>query len=213
LKVQRVVASGEDPGEFDVHCPLPSLPGVFKTTLATIPAESPYLWTDQRSTEEWGRRMSAHASGLRVGLCWAGGPIPPGRSVKLNQLDLLAGVGRVTWFSLQKGAAASELKLPGRMKMIDWTEDLRDFADTGSLIANLDLVITVDTAVAHLAGAIGTPVWTLLRHAADWRWMLNRDESPWYPTMRLFRDDLHGDWGPVAERVAESLHDLVANRG
>ena len=98
------------------------------------------------------------------------------------------------------------------MNLVDFTEDIRDFSDTAAFIENLDLVISVDTAVAHLAGALGKPVWTLIPFAPDWRWMLNREDSPWYPTMRLFRQPSPGDWGTVMENVSRALKELISNR-
>jgi ADP-heptose:LPS heptosyltransferase len=116
--------------------------------------------------------------------------------------------------SLQKGDAAAEAKAPpSGMELIDRTEELKDFADTAALIANLDLVISVDTAVAHLAGAMGKPVWTLLPFVAEWRWLQEREDSPWYPSMRLFRQSSLGDWDSVITRATDALSDWIKNRG
>jgi ADP-heptose:LPS heptosyltransferase len=121
-------------------------------------------------------------------------------------LARLGQVPGVRFFSLQKGEAAAEARTPPPgMELVDWTEELTDFADTAALIANLDLIITVDTAVAHLAGAMGKPVWTLLSFVADWRWLREREDSPWYPSMRLFRQSALGDWDNVIKRVADQL--------
>jgi ADP-heptose:LPS heptosyltransferase len=112
----------------------------------------------------------------------------------------------VRFFSLQKGKAEEESKTAiAKMGIVDWADELKDFADTAALIVNLDLVVSVDTAIVHLAGAMGKPVWTLLPFASDWRWLVGREDSPWYPTMRLFRQALIGDWGWVVQRVIEAL--------
>jgi hypothetical protein len=135
--------------------------------------------------------------------------------MKLAQLAPLAQVPGVRFFSLQIGEAAAEAKIktpPAGMELVDWTNELKDFADTAALIANLDLVIAVDTAVAHLAGAMGKPVWTLLPFVAEWRWLLDRQDSPWYPSMRLFRQSSRGDWDSVVARVADALSLWIKNR-
>jgi len=146
---------------------------------------------------------------LRVGITWAGGPKYKNdrkRSLHLSQLAPLAQVPGITFYSLQKGPAAAEVEnIPPGMQWIDLSDDLHDFADTAALISHLDLVISVDTAVAHLAGAMGKPVWVLLPTNADWRWLLERDDSPWYPTMRLFRQSRRGNWADVIERVVSAL--------
>jgi hypothetical protein len=133
-------------------------------------------------------------------------------------LALLAPLGQipgVRFISLQKGSAAQQqMRRPevAPLRLVDWTDELTDFAQTAALIERLDLVISVDTAVAHLAGALGKPVWVLLTYAADWRYLLNRDDSPWYPTMRLFRQSTHGDWTGVVQRVAAAFRQLQATR-
>ena len=166
----------------------------------------------------WRGRLAAVA-GLRVGLCWAGNPrrdtpaahaIDRRRSIALAQFAPLAWVTGAIFVSLQKGAAAAQAAAPpGGLSMHDWTDELADFADTAALIAALDLVITVDTAVAHLAGALGKPVWILNRFDACWRWLADRDDSPWYPSARLWRQPRPGDWDSVIADVARALHDLA----
>jgi len=182
---------------FDVHCPLLSLPGMFKTTLRNIPADVPYLRADETRVRQWLNRIPAD-NRRKVGLVWSGGAHPPGRAVPLEQLARLAEIPNIWFCSLQKGEAAAALR-SSQIQMADWTDELHDFADTAALVENLDLVISVDTAVAHLAGAMGKPVWVLLKFVPDWRWMLQRADSPWYPTMRLFRQSRLGDWkAPIA---------------
>ena len=204
---------------FDLHCPMLSLPLACDTTLATIPAELPYLRGDPSDAEPWRRRLN-DLPGLRIGLCWAGGPTPAlpvfqhsdrgmdrRRSITLARYAPLFAVPGVSVVSLQKGEAAAQT--PGRA-IHDWTAELTDFADTAALIEALDLVITVDTAVAHLAGALGKPVWILNRFDACWRWLTERTDSPWYPTARLFRQPAPGDWDSVIAEVAQALGQLVA---
>lgn len=204
-----VAAPGRPLPSFDLHGPLLSLPRIFAATLSNIPSAVPYLQVDAEQRIVWQHRLSVLSPALNVGLAWAGRPTQRNdrnRSMKLTTLAPLARVPGVRFFSLQKGQAAAETKSPPPdMEIVDWTEELKDFADTAALIANLDLVISVDTAVAHLAGAIGRPTWTLLSHVAGWHWLLDREDSPWYPTMRLFRQPSPGDWDKVAVRVADAL--------
>jgi len=207
--VEKWVAPGEALPPFDLHCPLLSLARAFGTTLESIPASVPYLFPDAKLRESWRTRLTAYPAELRVGLAWAGRPTHKNnrnRSMNLADLAPLLRLPGVRFISLQKGeAAAQATTLPEEERLVDWTQELQDFADTAALIANLDLVISVDTAVAHLAGAMGKPVWTLLPFAPDWRWLLHRDDSPWYPTMRLFRQRSPGDWRSVIDRVAEAM--------
>ena len=189
----------EDPlPGFDVHYPLLSLPLLFHTTPGSIPAEMPYLEPDAIIVQKWEDRIQPDTSRLKVGLVWSSNPKNTGihskKSVPLHTFSPLAGFHDVTFYSLQKGEAAAEAKSPpGGMRIVDYTDEILDFSDTAAFMENLDLVISVDTAVAHLAGALGKPVWTLLPYDPDWRWMLNRGDSPWYPTMRLFRKSSPGD--------------------
>ena len=208
LPVAEVVARGAALPAFDEHCPLPSLPMVFATSLQTIPAGIPYL--SAPAAPDWEKRLG-ELRGLRVGLCWAGSggySHDRWRSLTPASLAVLAGVPDVTFISLQKGAP----ELPP-LDIRDWTGELADFADTAALVACLDLVISVDTAIAHLAGALGRPVWLLNRFDADWRWLRDRDDSPWYPTLRQFRHAAPGDWAGVLHRVRAALEDLASRRG
>jgi hypothetical protein len=207
--VNRVFVFGEQLPEFDVHCPLLSLPLVFDTTLETIPAEVPYIKADSILVQRWKNKLKHDNSKLKIGLSWAGRPTHKRdrqRSISFDTFSPLLQINEVTFYSLQKGEAAGQAKNPTKgMKLIDYTDEMRDFSDTAAFIENLDLIISVDTAVAHLAGALGKPVWTLLPFAPDWRWMLHREDSPWYPTMRLFRQPSPGDWGSVINNVLRNL--------
>jgi Flp pilus assembly protein TadD len=196
------------------HCSLMSLPRVFGTTLQTIPALVPYLVPDAQKTAQWRSRLDAGGDQgqekpvLNVGLVWAGRLRPnPHRSIGLSALAPLGEIAGVRFVSLQKGEASQEA--PVGMRLTDWTAALNDFGDTAALIANLDLVISIDSAAAHLAGAMGKTAWVMLTFDADWRWLLERPDSPWYPTMRLFRQEKMGDWTrPIAE-VAAYLREMA----
>jgi len=195
-----------NPPPFDVQTALPSLPGIFATTLETIPASVPYLKADPDRAARWEARVAEAAAGKKsVGLVWAGRSHPdPFRSTTLADLAAIGQVSEHCLFSLQKGDGAAQKPPPG-IHLIDWTNELHDFADTAALIASLDLVITIDTSVAHLAGAMGKPTWVLLRHVPDWRWMLQGSECLWYPTMRLFRQPRLGDWKTPVAQIAAAL--------
>ena len=205
--IDRLISLNQPLPEFDVHCPLTSLPLALGATVKEIPATVPYLNADDLS-KRWNERL-AGADALNVGIVWAGSvhhSNDRNRSLSLALLGPLARNSGVTFYSLQKGKPADQILSPPQgMKLIDHATELNDFADTAALIANLDLVIAADTAVAHLAGALGKPVWVLLPYAPDWRWLLEREDSPWYPTMRLFRQKTWGDWPEVIERVAQAL--------
>jgi tetratricopeptide (TPR) repeat protein len=199
------------PDRFDVHVPLLSLPRLFHTTLETIPRQIPYITVDPTLIHHWQQRLD-HIQGFRVGIVWAGNPAHPNdrnRSCPLNAFAPLAQVSGVTLCSLQKGAAAAQVAQAGLA--IENLGPTRDFVETAAVIANLDLVISVDTAVAHLAGAMGRPVWLLLPFAPDWRWLLEREDTPWYPTMWLVRQPRPGDWAAVMQRVQETLITRVAS--
>jgi tetratricopeptide (TPR) repeat protein len=202
----RVASEGEEVGEYDVQCWLMSMPRIFGTRVETIPAEVPYLHADADLRRTWGERL-AGMDGVRVGLVWGGKRRPdPRRSAKLRELTALGDVKGVNFVSLQVGSQREELAdAPREMVIADFMDQVQDFADTAALVANLDLVITIDTAMAHLAGAMGKTVWVMLPYQGAWLWLLDRDDSPWYPTMRLFRQSSPGDWAGVAERVARAL--------
>src|SRR5262249_38481838 len=195
------------PPDFDVHAPLMSLPALLGTTLTTVPAEVPYLFADPELVERWRERLSG-LKGLRVGVAWQGNPRHPWdahRSFPLARLKALAEIPGVCLVSLQKGPGMEQVRqIRGRFSLLDLGADLDATAgplmDTAAVMKNLDLVVSADTAIAHLAGALGVPVWLALSAVADWRWLMDREDSPWYPTMRLFRQPRLGEWGPVFER-------------
>jgi tetratricopeptide (TPR) repeat protein len=203
--VSAVVAQGEDLPAFDAHLPLIAFPGLFETTIATIPWDDPYIHADPAREQQWAEGVAAAAPRKRkVGLVWTGNPENRGnrdRSVTLQQLAVLAKAADVTFFSLQKGVSAAQRgPVPEGMHFVDLTERLRDFSDTAALLAQIDLLITVDTSVLHLAGAMGRPTWALVPFSPPWHYHVGRDDSPWYPGMRLFRQQAEGDWGaPLAE--------------
>jgi tetratricopeptide (TPR) repeat protein len=202
--VDQVIAVGQPPPEFDLHCPLMSLPLVMRTTLRSIPANIPYL-----QSETWNEKLDGPQDDLKVGLVWAGRPTHSNdrnRSMKLAEFSRLSHVPGITFHTLQKGAAAAEaLSPPPGLHLVDHAAQLHDFVDTASLISTLDLVISVDSSVAHLAGALGKPVWVLLPYVPDWRWMRDRTDSPWYPTMRLFRQSRWGSWTEPLAQLATCL--------
>jgi tetratricopeptide (TPR) repeat protein len=204
-----------EPAEFDFHLPVMSLPNIFKTTLDSIPVEVPYLAVNPEKSRIWRDRMSGEANSLAVGIAWAGSPQHKedrDRSMRLSMFAPLGKIANVKFYSLQKGEAGTQAKENRELKLIDLTDELHDLSDTAAMMENLDLVISVDTSVAHLAGALARPVWTLLPIVPDWRWMLNRSDSPWYPTMRLFRQKSAGDWDGVVAAVAEQLTAAVRSR-
>jgi tetratricopeptide (TPR) repeat protein len=208
----RVIDDSEAPPPFDVHCSLLSLPMIFRTTLETIPNRVPYIRPDAESVARWRSKIEGEAGFRKVGLAWAGNRNQMNdhnRSMALHHLAPLGKVSGVRFYNLQIGEAARQASLPGAaLQFMDRTNEITDFADTAALIANLDLVISVDTSISHLAGAMAKPVWTMLCFAADWRYHLDRDDCPWYPTMRLFRQPAPGAWASVVERVAEALRDM-----
>jgi tetratricopeptide (TPR) repeat protein len=205
--IVRLVSQGESLPPFAAHIPLIGLPGVFGTTLQTIPWRGPYVRVDAERSARWARLVGKPV-GLKVGLIWAGDPAnwaDRERSIKFAALAPLARVRGATFYSLQKRDPAQAVSPPAEMKFIDLTGEERDLADTAAQISHLDLVIAVETSIAHLAGAMGARTWVLLAREPDWRWLLEREDSPWYPSMRLFRQTRGGDWAGVIERVAAAL--------
>ena len=208
----QVITDGDAQPDFQAHCRLLSLPWALGTELQTIPAKIPYVHADPAQVELWRQRLARDS--LRIGLAWAGGAQNPHdvrRSIALEQLAPLTRLEGMTFYSLQMGAPAGQLRqLGSRVRLIDLQDEQADFADTAAIVDHLDLVISVDTSVAHLAGAMGKPVWVLLHHAPDWRWMLEREDSPWCPTARLFRQRGPGNWPEVVVRVERELRALAA---
>jgi hypothetical protein len=189
----------------EVQAELMELPFVFRTTLDSLPAEVPYLRVDPARVAAQATRLKRRGR-LAVGLAWAAGAWDGGhRSLPVELVERLMAMPDVDWVCLQRGPPLTDA---GRLPFCDRGIRSDDPLDTAAMIAALDLVISVDTMVAHLAGALGAPVWTLLRYEADWRWMVERDDSPWYPTMCLFRQPTPGVWEPVIARVAEALASL-----
>lgn len=208
--VQSVVTPEQALPAHDCHAALMSLPLAFRTTLNTIPARIPYLRADGERIETWRTRLAPGGARLKVGLAWSGNPRFAAARTKacpVDQLVPLVETPHCDFFSLQKGEAASQVSRlnAASRRVIDYTGELDTFADTAALIDGLDLVITIDTVVAHLAGALGKPVWILLPYAADWRWLRGREDSPWYPTARLYRQPRIGDWDHVIQRVTTEL--------
>ncbi|MGB7546598.1 MAG: tetratricopeptide repeat protein [Terracidiphilus sp.] len=208
----EVAQLGVKPPDFDMECPLMSLPAVFATTMETVPWTGAYLGADPAMTAQKRKQFPGVHNGLRVGLAWAGNPrykADHRRSTRLETLLPLLRTPGIDWISLQKGEAAEQLAgLPGDVVIWDGSSQDSDLAETAALMATLDLVITTDTCIAHLAGAMGKPVWILLPHLADWRWMQQSETTPWYPTAWLFRQSVPGDWTGVLERVIGALESL-----
>jgi tetratricopeptide (TPR) repeat protein len=203
----HVVSDAEALPFHDFHCPMMSLPLAFRTTLNTVPGQVPYLRADAARVAYWRERLG-RGERPRVGLAWAGRQHPPvvyARDMPLAKLQPLLAAA-VDFISLQKGVRQGECMLLAGMPVRHFGEELADFADTAALLSNLDLLITVDTAIAHVAGALGKPVWLMNRYASCWRWLLQRSDSPWYPTMRLFRQPKFGDWDSVVADIGASLN-------
>ncbi len=207
--VSVVHARGGSEPRYDVACPLLSLPSMFRTTLETIPASVPYLRAGEQRVALWRQKLEPFRDKVCAGLVWAGNAGHANdrkRSVPFEYLGPLASVPGVQFFSVQKGSAGDpRCMVADGFPLIDWTGGLQDFADTAALISELDLVITVDTAVAHVAGALGVEVWMLVPSVPDWRWLLDRSDSPWYPSMQLFRQPSSGGWHVVVDAVRGRL--------
>lgn len=215
-----IVSLGEKlPVNINCTIAMLSAPRVLGTTFETIPSKTPYLKYDSYRASIWRERLKALPPGLLVGVCWAGmnreqdrlaSSIDGRRSMDLSLLKPLGGINGVSWVSLQLGPPKDQIKNnPAGMLIYDGTSEIHDFYDTASLVACLDLVITVDTSVAHLAGALDKPTWILSRHDACWRWLMDRDDSPWYSTVRLFTQRTRHDWSEVIDRVHGELLKLA----
>jgi hypothetical protein len=217
--VQILFDRWDEQPEFVAYCPLSGLPRLAGTRLETIPAKMPYLQADRTKAEAWDARLAAVLTSghRRVGITWAGRPThgnDRNRSIALADLAPLAAVPGLSLLSLQKGPAQEQIgSYWGRAPLLNLGPELRDYGDTMALIDTLDLVVTVDTSVAHLAGAMGKPVWVALPSAPDWRWLLEREDSPWYPSARLFRQSAARDWHPVMTSIALEAKRLLDQEG
>jgi hypothetical protein len=210
--IKQLISDGDPVPSFDLQSPIITLPLIFGTTVGTIPANVPYIKADANLAEGWRRAIAQLPRALNVGLAWAGSPQHPRdskRSMQLQSLQPLLSIAGARFLSLQKQGSNNMASESG---FLDWTGRLNDFAATAALIANLDIIISVDTAIAHLAGAMGKAVCLLLPFNPDWRWLLNRSDSPWYPTMRLFRQQRPGDWQTPVRQVADELQKLATTR-
>jgi len=216
--VDKVIGRGDDLPPFDLHCPMLSLPLAFGTTMSSIPAAPSYLRAEAQEVAFWGDRLAAmNRPGLRVGLVWAGQPgshspvqaaVDRRRSIDPARLAPIFDMPGLHLVSLQKTGPAG----PAGVALTDFMDEMEDFAATAALIANLDLVIAVDTAVAHLAAALGKPVWLMSRFDACWRWLTDRRDSPWYPSLRLYRQPEPDNWSAVLAEITRDLHRLAQSR-
>lgn len=212
--VDHVVTTNREAPPFDLLCPLMSLPGLFRTTPASIPNRVPYVTAEKALVEAWRSRIPDNGT-MRIGVIWSGNPAQENnrhRACVLADLIPLGNVPGVTLYSLQKGPPASQLDSPpSGMEIFNLADGLVDFSDTAAVLELLDLLVTTDTGPAHLAGAMGRPVWVLLSAIPDWRWFLGTERSPWYPSMRLFRQERVGEWSSVIARVGLELRQAVAH--
>jgi hypothetical protein len=210
--IDRLIGEGEELPAFDVQAPLMSLPAILNTTLENMPADVPYIFAAPELVARWRERLGS-IEGFKIGISWQGNPRFPGdrfRSIPLRCFAALARLPGVRLISLQKGAGREQLvEVRDDFPVVDLADELDEeagpFMDRAAVMKNLDLVVTSDTAIAHLAGALGVPAWVALKFAADWRWLLDRSDSPWYPSMRLFRQQTRGDWSQVFARMADAL--------
>jgi tetratricopeptide (TPR) repeat protein len=212
--VSTLIGRGEAIPGFDVHCPLMSLPLAFKTTIETIPSTVPYVTVPKNAIERWRPKLSTQK--LKVGIAWAGNPNFDGdrdRSILLKNILPVTQIDGIRYFSLQKDLRDGDDELLDANPCIVRTDkEINDFEDTAAIIMSLDLVISSDTSVVNLAGALGRPVWVLLPFRSDWRWLLDRDDTPWYRTARLFRQANVGDWTAVLDDVRVALRELLDHR-
>ena len=215
--VAQVIGEQEAVPPFDLHCPLMSLPLALAKTVRQIPAKTPYVQADPARAARWRQLLeNTEARKPRIGIAWSGRPThlnDRNRSMRLDDLRPLFEAD-ATFVSLQKDVRETDRETLEQIAQVhDVSGQINDFADTAALIAELDLVVCVDTSVTHLAGALGKPVWVLLPFTPDWRWQVGRSDSPWYPTMRLFRQTSRGDWSGVLSAVREALNEFATNTG
>ena len=213
--VDEVIAKGDVRPSFDVRCALASMPYRFKTALETVPNRMPYVEFDRERAARWREELKLSDGVLNVGIVWAGSAVHKNdrnRSCRLNDFASLADVADVRLISLQVGPSSQHLR-EATFPITDAAPHIRDFIDSAALMSQLDLIVSVDSSPAHLAGALARPVWTIHPYIADFRWMLDRADSPWYPTMRLFRQPRPGDWKSVMEHVTRELRPLAETAG
>jgi tetratricopeptide (TPR) repeat protein len=217
--IDRLVERGATLPTFDVHAPLQSLPRILGTTLANVPASVPYLFADEELVAYWRQRLQA-LRGFNVGIAWQGNPQGDPyrhRAIPLREFCPLAHIPGVRLISLQKGAGREQLAgLADQLPVLDWSDEMDintgPFLDTAAVMKSLDLVISSDTSVAHLAGALAVPTWLAISTHHDWRWLRGREDSPWYPTMRLFRQRAYGEWSEVFARISSELRLGIGNQ-
>jgi hypothetical protein len=211
--IDELIGQGDPLPAFDLHAPLLNLPGIFRTALDNVPATTPYLFAPPPLAERW-RQELGKCDGVKIGIGWQGRPTHLGdslRSIPLARFEPLTQIPGVHLISLQKGAGVEQLQdLAGRLPITEVGSRLEDFVDTAAVMSSLDLVIACDTSLVHLAGALGVPVWVALPLSPDWRWLLDRSDSPWYPTMRLFRQKRLGDWVGVFDEIKTALGEWIA---
>ncbi len=211
--IAEIISRGDLPPDFDVYCPLHGLPLAFGTRLDTIPAAVPYLSASPQRTNDWRERLESGGR-ARIGFAWSSNRARPNdhrRSIPLEALLPLLDAD-ATFVSLQYGVRPGDAAMLARTAVIDLGEELKEFSEMAAVIASLDLVISADTSVVHLAGALAKPVWVMLPFVPDWRWLLDRDDSPWYPTARLFRQDETRTWDSVIAQVGAALAELIQQR-
>lgn len=207
--IEQVGSYGSDMGEFDYWVPIMSIPGILGITLDTLPRVQSYLNADAGLVRAWQQTLGPKTR-MRVGFCWSGRPdswLNQHKAVPFEtMLEMIQATPQYEWINLQIDASAEQEQALADAGVTRYPGSIRSFADTAALMQNLDVVVGVDTAVSHLAGALGRPTWIMLNaYATDWRWLLDRDSSPWYSTARLFRQPQRGDWATVTQKVAQYL--------
>lgn len=212
--IDEVISLTQPAPTFDVHAPLMSLPYILKTSIDTVPNDTPYIYAEDKLVNTWHEKM-AHDKNFKIGICWQGNkllknPFFKSRAIQCAQLCPLSSIPNVSIYSLQQRDGIDQIaKLEKAARPIIFEENFDDahgrFMDTAAVMKNLDLVITVDTSVAHLAAGLGVPTWIMLPKPADWRWMHNRSDTPWYPTVRLFRQTTAGEWDPVIQTMVQEI--------
>ena len=213
--ISGVLVDGEKLPDFDLHCPMLGLPIAFKTDLASIPANIPYLQPYHGRLETWRVRLP-QTGRMRVGIVWAGNSAHVNdrkRSIALERFAAILSAPGIDFISVQKDVSAAQSAILDAHGVLQLGQHFTDFADTAAVVAMLDLLVAVDTSVAHLAGAMGKAVALLLPFSPDWRWLLNRSDSPWYPSMRLFRQPAFGDWETPLQLLRQELSDAASRPG